>query len=76
MFVVCERVRKAAATERQPQRAERAMSLGVSQHALSSASDDDVGGVKQSAMRQQHTKIRLGGHGGPHWCRGGGQHQR
>jgi hypothetical protein len=39
---VCERVRKAAAYKRQPQRAERATYGGV----LSSAIDDDGGGSK------------------------------
>jgi hypothetical protein len=41
---VCERVRKAAAHKRQPQRAERAMSTERAEGALPSASDDEVGG--------------------------------
>jgi hypothetical protein len=46
---VCEGVRKAAAHERQPQRAERAMHEGVSGGVLSSARDDDGGGFSMFA---------------------------
>jgi hypothetical protein len=52
-FFVRERVRKAAADRRQPQRAERAMDIGASGHALSSASDDEVGGCQaRSALSE------------------------
>ena len=51
MHFVCDRVRKAAAKERQPQRAERA--IGTSeQRCFFSASDDEVGRSK-AAMREQ-----------------------
>jgi hypothetical protein len=49
---VCERVRKAAACERQLPRAERAMDREGSRDVLSSASDDEVGGTMR-AMREQ-----------------------
>jgi hypothetical protein len=55
---VCEGVRKAAAHERQPQRAERAMHEGGSGGVLSSASDDDGGGSRCSRRRS------AGGDGG------------
>jgi hypothetical protein len=45
-FIVCERVRKAVAHERQPQRAKRAMDRGAIGGAFSSASDDEVGGFQ------------------------------
>jgi hypothetical protein len=43
---VCERVRKAAAWERQPQRVERAMYTERADNAFPSASDDEVGGFR------------------------------
>jgi hypothetical protein len=47
---VCERVRKAAAHERQPQRAERAMYKEGGDMLFSSPSDDEVG-VLRGAIR-------------------------
>ena len=55
-FFVCERARKAAADKRQPQRAERAMDRGVSGHALSSASDDEVGGEEARSARSERSE--------------------
>jgi hypothetical protein len=52
MLFVCEGVRKAAASERQPQRAERAMYTERGDM-LSSSSDDEVGGLKaRSALSE------------------------
>ena len=49
---VCEGVRKAAASEHQAQRAERAMCKEPSGGVLSSASDDEVGGC-HARLREQ-----------------------
>jgi DNA-binding Lrp family transcriptional regulator len=56
MLFVCEGVRKAVASERQPQRAERAMYTEGAEGS-SSASDDEVGGL-QARLREQ-LQIRL-----------------
>jgi hypothetical protein len=54
----CERVRKAAANERQPQRAERAMHSSERRRS-SSASDDEVGGFHARLREQLQTNGTL-----------------
>ena len=55
MLFVCERVRKAAANKRQPQRAERAMHTEGAE-AFSSASDDEVGGLQARCANGQRNR--------------------
>ena len=47
-FFVCERVRKAAADRRQPQRAEASNGRRREQRRSSTASDDEVGGIQRA----------------------------
>jgi hypothetical protein len=49
MLFVCERLRKAADTERQPQRAERAMSQGASRHAFRLRATEEGSGYRAPA---------------------------
>ena len=60
-----KRVRKAAATERQPQRAERAMGHGESGGVLSSASDDELGRSKAATTSRQKGGLRASANRAP-----------
>jgi hypothetical protein len=51
-FPACERVRKAAANKRQPQRAERAM-YAEQVDAFLSASEDELGGLRGAILSER-----------------------